>query len=135
MNPERRPPARRVWNGQPNDAGLEAGGSQFRRSRSPHRQPGLAFATELGYRLEPMPSLFLRLDISPDDLLDYYRGLARTVQARASNGQTVNFPASALQRHVTKEGVHGDFRLEFDEHHKFVRLEPVKNPPGFDQTA
>ncbi len=82
-----------------------------------------------------MPSLYLEIHVGPDDLLDYYRGEARTVHARATNGQTVNFPASAIQRYVTTEGVHGWFRLEFDEHHKFVRLERCAPPTGFDGTA
>lgn len=82
-----------------------------------------------------MPSLCLELHVSPDDLLDYYRGQARTVHALATNGQTVNFPAAAIQRFVTTEGVHGWFQLEFDEHHKFVGLERCAPPTGFDCTA
>jgi hypothetical protein len=72
-----------------------------------------------------MPELILDLNISTDEMLAYYRGKARTVRARATNGQTVRFPASVLQRHVTPRGVHGQFRMEFDENHKFVRLEPL----------
>lgn len=82
-----------------------------------------------------MPSLYLELHVRPDDLLDYYRGQARTVHAQAANGQTVNFPASALQQFVTTEGVHGWFRLDFDGHHKLVGLERCTPPSGLDQTA
>lgn len=82
-----------------------------------------------------MPSLYLELHVSADDLLDYYRGQARTVHATAASGQTVNFPASAIQRFVTTEGVHGWFRLDFDEHHKFVRLDRCPPGTGLDHTA
>lgn len=82
-----------------------------------------------------MPSLVLELRVSADDLLDYYRGMARTVHAVAVTGQTVQFPASALQRHVTEQGVHGWFRLEFDEEHKFLRLERLRSSAGFDRQA
>jgi hypothetical protein len=82
-----------------------------------------------------MPALLLELHVSPDDLLDYYRGVARTVHTTAANGQTVNFPASALQRHVTVDGVHGWFRLEFDENNKFVRLDRQEMKPGLDERA
>jgi hypothetical protein len=82
-----------------------------------------------------MPSLVLELRISVDDLLDYYRGMARTVHAVAVTGQTVNFPASALQRHVTEQGVHGWFRLEFDADQKFIRLERLRLTDGFDRQA
>ncbi len=82
-----------------------------------------------------MPSLDLELHVSPEEMLDYYRGAARTVHAVATNGQTVNFPASALQRHVTTEGVHGWFRLDFDEQYKFIRLERAQPDRGLDRMA
>ena len=63
------------------------------------------------------------LRISPDQYLDYYRGTVRQVIARCTSGQSVQFPASLLQRFVTKEGIHGDFVLTCDEHHKNSRLE------------
>lgn len=72
--------------------------------------------------LRRMPSLDVELDLSPAQLLAYYRGEARQVHARATTGQRVQFPASILQRFVTVQGVRGRFRLEFDAHHKFVRL-------------
>ncbi|ACB74419.1 DUF2835 domain-containing protein [Opitutus terrae] len=72
-----------------------------------------------------MPDLILELHLTPDQMLGYYRGAVRTIVARATNGQTVQFPASVLQRHVTADGVHGRFRMEFDASHKFVRLEQL----------
>ena len=72
-----------------------------------------------------MPSLTIQLRVSADEMLKYYRGEAATVYATASNGRTVQFPASALRQHVTADGVHGEFRLEFDDNHKLVRLEQV----------
>lgn len=74
-----------------------------------------------------MPDLILDLHISAERMLAFYRGEARTVHAHATNGQTVQFPASVLQRHVTKDGVHGRFRMEFDENHKFLRLEQLSS--------
>lgn len=58
-------------------------------------------------------------------MLAYYRGDARAVRARATNGQSVQFPASVLQKHITEDGVHGRFRMEFDSNNKFVRLELI----------
>lgn len=77
-----------------------------------------------------MPSLHVELHFSPDEMIAYYRGLARAVHATAAEGRTVNFPATALQRHVTSDGVQGWFRLDFDDNHKFIRLERVEGPPG-----
>lgn len=69
-----------------------------------------------------MPELEVQLDITPTKLLSYYRGQATTVRARATNGQTVQFPATALQKVVAQDGIHGLFRIEFDEQNKFQRI-------------
>lgn len=83
-----------------------------------------------------MPSLILELHIPAERMLDYYRGVARMVHAMAINGQTVSFPAAALQRHVTLDGVHGWFELEFDGSRKLIRLDRADPPPaGIDHRA
>jgi len=83
-----------------------------------------------------MPALILELHIPADHFLDYYRGAARTVHATAVNGQTVIFPASALQQHVTPDGIHGWFELEFDDHRRFIRLDRRDRPvAGFERQA
>ena len=116
-----------------------AKGSDYRQPLvSGPTQPSLARKRRIEVLTVPpfaMPSLDLELHVSPDEMLDYYRGAARTVHAVAANGQTVNFPASALQRHITTEGIHGWFRLNFDEHHKFVRLERTDPSTGLDRMA
>lgn len=70
-----------------------------------------------------MPALIFELNLSAEKMMGYYRGQIKTVVARATNGQSVQFPASALQKHVLQDGVHGHFRMEFDEQNKFVGLE------------
>ncbi len=69
-----------------------------------------------------MPELLIDLHLTSDQVLAYYRGQARNVRAQATTGQYVQFPASVLQRHVTAQGIHGRFRLEFDAHCKFIQL-------------
>ncbi len=63
------------------------------------------------------------LKISSHQYLDYYRGKARQVVVRSTCGQGVKFPASALQRFVTQDGIYGDFVLTCDDDHKNLRLE------------
>jgi hypothetical protein len=65
------------------------------------------------------------LRISPEQYLDYYRGTVRHVIVRSTSGQTVQFPASLLQRFVAKEGIYGDFVLVCDDSNKCVELERV----------
>ena len=68
------------------------------------------------------------LDIAPEQYLDYYRGVARHVMVRCDSGQTVQFPASLLQRFLTPEGIHGRFALTCDEHHKCTGLQRLDGP-------
>ena len=72
-----------------------------------------------------MPALVLHLNLPAEKMIGYYRGEVKTVRARATNGQMVQFPASALQRFILLEGIHGTFRIEFDENFKFLGLTPV----------
>jgi len=67
-----------------------------------------------------------RLHILAEQYLEYYRGTAKNVIARASTGQTVQFPASLLQRFVSTEGIHGDFVLVCDDKNKCVELRRVE---------
>jgi hypothetical protein len=70
----------------------------------------------------------IHLSISTEQYLDYYRGVVRQVVARCANGQTVQFPASLLQRYVTPEGIHGRFVLTADEQGKHAALERLPTP-------
>ncbi|MGA1237026.1 MAG: DUF2835 domain-containing protein [Limisphaerales bacterium] len=72
-----------------------------------------------------MAALIFDLHISAERMLEYYRGRATVVHAVATDGRSVQFPAQAIQRFVTEDGVHGRFRLEFDARNKFVGLERV----------
>jgi hypothetical protein len=68
------------------------------------------------------------LRISSEQYLDYYRGTVRQVVVRCTSGQTVQFPASLLQRFVTPDGIHGEFVLTCDEHHKHTSLKELNAP-------
>jgi len=55
--------------------------------------------------------IVLRIHLSADDYLRYYRGSARSVYARDLQGRVVQFPANLLQRFVTEDGVDGTFEI------------------------
>jgi hypothetical protein len=70
----------------------------------------------------PVNRYQFHLSITPEQYLDYYRGIVHHVLVRSTAGQTVQFPASFLRRFVTPEGIHGEFLLLCDEHHKCLEL-------------
>lgn len=65
------------------------------------------------------------LKISPSQYVNYYRGTVRHVVARCTTGQTVQFPASLLQKFVAPTGIAGKFRLTCDENNKCVELQKL----------
>lgn len=68
------------------------------------------------------------LHITSEQYLDYYRGTVKSVLVRAADGKTVQFPAKLLQRHVTTEGIHGNFVLICDDHYHCIELQKDTSP-------
>ncbi len=68
-----------------------------------------------------------RLAISADKYLRFYAGQARSVVARSHDGRRVQFPAGALRRFVSRDGVHGEFELRFDDDNKLIDLFRIGN--------
>ena len=67
------------------------------------------------------------LDLTPEEYLDYYRGVLRQVMVASKDGLTVQFPASLLQPFLTPEGIHGDFVLTCNERFKQADLKRLKD--------
>jgi len=63
------------------------------------------------------------LKIPAERYLDYYRGTARQVVVRSSEGVAIQFPASLLQPFVTPAGIQGEFVLTCDEQNKGADLQ------------
>lgn len=57
----------------------------------------------------PVPELELYVNVTAPQVAACYRGEVRAVVARATNGQTVQFPLSVLHKHITHDGIQGDF--------------------------
>lgn len=68
-------------------------------------------------------SVVVNLAIDADEFLRLYKGTARDVLARATNGQTVRFPANILRPFVTREGVHGRFKITFNANGKLIAID------------
>lgn len=74
-----------------------------------------------------MNEIRFRIAISALEYLRYYQGEVESVLVKTADGRTIQFPASALQKHVDRSGVNGSFRIVFDENHKMVSLDRVSN--------
>lgn len=64
----------------------------------------------------------VHLDISAAAYERLYRGEARSVVARDTQGRRVQFPAGALRRFVTHEGIQGVFIIRVDAHNKLLDI-------------
>ncbi len=70
-------------------------------------------------------NILIDLSISAQDYLAHYQGTARDVLATTHDGLSVRFPSSVLQKFVTHSGIHGTFRLVFNEANKLTAVERV----------
>lgn len=60
-------------------------------------------------------TILVDLSIDADALKRLYRGVSRSVIARARDGRWIQFPAHALRGHVAAYGVRGAFILRVDD--------------------
>lgn len=83
-----------------------------------------------GVRIDvAMPqTLLVDLDISPEDYLRHYKGSANKVICTARDGRKIQFPTGILQCFVTRDGIHGSFRLEIDDKHKLMSVSRADSP-------
>ena len=64
---------------------------------------------------------YFSLRISKNEFLPYYRGQIYSIVVKTNLGTTVQFPAMHLRRHLTGNGVYGEFCLE-TKNNKFLSL-------------
>lgn len=70
-----------------------------------------------------MQQIIVDVAISPDEWIKLYQGTATDVHATARDGRSVRFPARILSRFYLRDGIHGSFRIEFNDQGKFVSVE------------
>lgn len=64
----------------------------------------------------------VRLNITAASYERMYRGEARTVTTRDAEGRRIEFPAAALRRFVTREGISGVFVIRVDACNKLIDI-------------
>lgn len=73
-----------------------------------------------------MPSIDVIIELSYDACLAHYKGWVGQVSTRSLDGRRVVFPAEALRRVVTRDGVHGRYRLTFSDDGRFHSIRPLR---------
>jgi hypothetical protein len=71
-------------------------------------------------------SIRFRLAISAEEYLAYYQGNAQEVIVRSDDNKIVRFPASAIRKFVTHDGIFGSFEITFDENNKLIAIQPIE---------
>jgi hypothetical protein len=64
----------------------------------------------------------LTLSISRADYERLYRGQARTVVARDTQGKTLQFPALSLRPFLSHNGIHGTFVISVDDNNRLLDI-------------
>lgn len=73
-----------------------------------------------------MNSLIVNLAIPADEFVRLYQGSAKVVIAQSIEGKQVKFPANILLPYVLHQGIYGQFKIHFDELHKFKSIEKLR---------
>lgn len=74
---------------------------------------------------EKVQAVVFSLSIEAEELQRWYSGSAQDVLVYSNTGQRVRFPASALRPFISRQGVHGRFRIWFDAGYKLQGLERI----------
>lgn len=65
------------------------------------------------------------LSLSKEKYLAYYQGRARNVLVRSEDNRNIEFPASAIRRFLTHDGIYGLFEIHFDENNKLIDINQI----------
>jgi len=72
-----------------------------------------------------MPEARFHLHLSTEQYHQYYCGEANQVQVVDQYNRRIQFPAGMLRKHVSRDGVHGEFILTYDNSNRLISLERV----------
>lgn len=76
------------------------------------------------------------LKLTPDELLEYYKGHKLYVRVMTYGGYSIQFRVEHLRRWVQRDGIDGDFEIIFDDFNNFQQLNQVgKRPNGAAQES
>lgn len=62
------------------------------------------------------------LHLSAEEYLQYYEGIARSIQVKSRCGKIIQFPADKMREFVLKDGIHGSFVIQLNENNKLLSI-------------
>jgi hypothetical protein len=66
-----------------------------------------------------------KLNLSADQYLKVYQGLAKTITTLADDGRRIAFPAQNIKPFLSHEGIYGHFEMELTPANKFVAIKKI----------
>ena len=66
------------------------------------------------------------LNLSYEQYLKVYQGIAKTITVISDDGRSVIFPAGNIQSFLTKQGINGHFEMELTPQHKFLGIKKIR---------
>lgn len=66
------------------------------------------------------------LQLSYDQYLQVYQGIAKNISVIADDRRRIAFPARNIQNFLTKEGIKGYFEMELTAENKFVSIKKLR---------
>ena len=70
-------------------------------------------------------SIRFRLALSAEEYLAFYQRNVQDVVTRSDDNRVIRFPASAIRKFVSHDGIHGRFEIVFDENNKLIEVRPI----------
>ena len=72
-----------------------------------------------------MPSVYVRLKMSVEECLEFYKSQAPNARTYTLDGRSVIFPRRLLRTMVSTQGIQGLFRITYNDQGQFVSIERV----------
>ena len=72
-----------------------------------------------------MTEFKFNLQLSAENYLQYYEGVAKAIQVKSFCGKTIQFPADKVREFVLEDGVHGTFVICLDDNNKFLSVKKM----------
>ncbi len=69
-----------------------------------------------------MPQFEFAISLSSEEVRTIYEGQTRFVLVKTNEGLKLQLPAINFRQYVTKDGIHGRFRLSTDANNRLQRL-------------